>query len=84
MQLIALFVKDDENLVCFFLFEDENKSCFTWCYPPSFAKNLTLQWYDHMSEWRELWLNRRATSGSTGPTGAKDRVRHRDSKSDGL
>ena len=23
-------------------FKDENKNCIKWCYPPSFAKNLTL------------------------------------------
>ena len=28
--------------ILFCLFEDENKNCVWWCYPPSFAKNLTL------------------------------------------
>ena len=28
------------SLIC--LFEDENKNCVKWCYPPRFAKNLTL------------------------------------------
>ena len=40
-QLINLFLEDDKKK-CFCLFEDENKSCVRWCYPPNFAKNLTL------------------------------------------
>ena len=31
------------SLIC--LLEHENKNCVKWCYPPRFAKNLTLlQW----------------------------------------
>ena len=39
-QLIASFFKMTKMLFC--PFEDENKNCIKWCYPPSFAKNLTL------------------------------------------
>ena len=30
------------TIILFCLFEDENKNCVRWCYPPSFAENLTL------------------------------------------
>ena len=39
-QLIASFFKMTKMLFC--PVEDENKNYIKWCYPPSFAKNLTL------------------------------------------
>ena len=30
------------SLIC--LVEDENKNCVKWCYPPRYAKKLTLQY----------------------------------------
>ena len=39
---ISMLLEDDICLCLICLFEDENKNCVKWCYPPRFAKNLTL------------------------------------------
>ena len=41
------------SLIC--LFEDENKNSVKWCYPPRFAKNLTLD-VVVCSSWAPHWL----------------------------
>ena len=46
---------------CFCLLEDENKSCVSWCYPPTFAKNLILfriQWCASWPKWINRWPSR--------------------------
>ena len=44
-----VFVVSFEHFMTFrrTVFEDENENRLRWCYPPSFAKNLTLPVNDH-------------------------------------